>query len=126
MPFKTVWEDNEVYQAFEGIPTQLERKKADNEVLQSPQFDTIKYWIVDDTGITEYNINKSQTIDAAAFNIGASKTNKNIYKLFITKNPKIIKNITIYSNLFEETKSPWVVKTFNNLKDARDFIYNNI
>ena len=78
MSYKTIWENNGVYQRYSGLLANKDRVLPRNEVMGDERFDKIKYWIVGSLLIEEYLLDRNDAVEAAAFAVGASSYKKNL------------------------------------------------
>jgi len=121
MPFDTNWEKQGVYHQFSGQLTNRDRKHAMHEVMGDERFDTMKYWIIDTLAIKECMLEKSDVVDAAAFNIGAAYHNNNILMAFAATNTDHQDNILHFMKILKSGCN-WKVRLFDDIESARQWI----
>lgn len=123
MPHKTVWEEKGIYWRFSGPVSSTEVEQANNEMYGNPRFDDIRYFIWDMADATAPEITVDVAEDAAATDRGASLTNAQIKGALISSNNYIDKLIQHYIKTSESMGTPWKLKLFNNLEDARSWVF---
>lgn len=122
MPYTTNWEKNGIYWQLSGVVTSEEIFNFTNSFYQDPKSDTIKYQIVDCLNIIKFELSDNTMKEVAALDYAASLSIHNI-KVALLINDSDSKTINqTYINYLHTFNSDWVVKIFDNLNDARQWV----
>ena len=120
MPYSTEWKEKEFQATFTGIVTSQEILKMVFGFYGDERFDRIKYNLVDFTGADSLKTNEKEIKEIAYLDMAAARSNPNI-KVAIAAGHDFIKEMSqLYAEYSDE--SPWQVKIFNTLEEARQWL----
>lgn len=122
MAYTTLWEKNSVTWKFFGNVKADELMRSNMEIYGDPRFDDLHYQIVDLRDIyslQEVSPERSLAVvqEVASCDAAAARSNPNIKVAIIADGETLEALASLYS--FELSESPWQVKIFPTMADAR-------
>ena len=122
MSHRIEWEKDGAYWQLSGAVTSGELIEIVNELIGSPKFDSLKYFILDATNIIEPIITEDD-LDATAAIVKSTNSYKPKMKgAYVTKDKQTVELIGYYINKSLKLGSTWDRKIFNNVEDARSWV----
>ena len=122
MAYNTFWEEKGIRWELSGIVTSQELFDFTNAFYDNPKSDFICYQIVDCLNVKEFVFDQETMAEIAALDYAASLSIHHVKVALVGKKFHVntINNEYIeHSNTFH---SSWIIKNFNNMDDARDWI----
>ncbi len=116
MPHEINWEGRILNLRFHDDVRVDEVWKVISDVQGHPNFDDIKFSIIDFSDTTQLHLPEESIEEFAATTHGAVITNPSAIALFVTKNVDIKKILELFSE-----QSPRKTKFFDNLEEARSW-----
>ncbi len=119
MPYVTSWNQKEVYCKFTGELTGQELIDCNMAMYGNPNFDVVHMQIFDMLEVTQIAFTADDVKKVAAFDRAAAKMNPRM-KCALVSTDQIAQSLSkIYQN--EIRSSPWEGKSFQTLKEAREW-----
>jgi len=115
MPYKFTREPSGLYRRFWGEVFEKEFLESINQVQGRPDFDEIRYSIIDLCDVDSIKITEWAFEWAGAMSIGAAQANPNISVALVTPSQVIPK-------LASHFVSPYQLRIFSNIEDARRWV----
>lgn len=117
MGYATEWEDHGVVWRYWGQVDGEELLHSNMEIYGDERFDALKYQIVDLTRITEFNVTRDDMMTIAAYDKAAAMSNPRIRIAVVTHHTAARTLTRLYETT--NTESPWTVRLFEDLNEAR-------
>lgn len=119
MPFKTTWESHGLLTEWEGHSTNAEMVQMQEQVHCHPSFDTVRYSIHDFSKCESFAPSRGDVEFSAAIDGAASRTSKLLKIAIVAANSGVLDMVSRY---IDTGLSPYPVKFFATLQDAREWI----
>jgi hypothetical protein len=114
------WEAHGVHWRYWDSVSGEELIRSNLEIYGDERFDTMKYQLVDLTGVSEFNVTRDEMLKIAAYDRAAALSNPRVRVAVVASN-KAIKTLTQLYNA-ENTSSPWETRLFDSLQEARTWV----
>ncbi|MCU7836603.1 MAG: hypothetical protein KZQ83_15310 [gamma proteobacterium symbiont of Taylorina sp.] len=122
MPHRVKWEKQGAYWDISGVVRIDEIMEIINELIGSPKFDDLNYFILDATNVIELIATKHQ-LDAPAAIVKSTNDYKPKMKVgFVSEDEHIRALIAHYIEKSFKLGSTWERKIFNDIEDARTWV----
>lgn len=122
MPYKTEWEPRGIVWEFFGDVTAEEIDRANAEFYSNPRSDDAKFQIIDARRVDSVEWNEIEISTAAAYDVGADRTIKNIKVAYVAVDVEIVSKLEKYIDIARRLSSSWQFKGFEDISAAREWI----
>jgi len=126
MPYQTYWEKRGILWEFHGAVTADDIAQANVEFYTDSRSDFAQYQIVDTTRVTDLEWSDADIRSMAAHDIGATYALKQMKVVWVAIDPMIDEKLEAYAQLSRRLNSSWEFKGFRSLKEARDWLTDNL
>lgn len=120
MTFNINWDKNGVYVKFRGNVTAQDLIDANNYVISSANFETIKYQIFDFLHIDEFTITSYDMSIIGVMDKAQSDFKKEMKVAVLTQDDYVIQITSEYEQLMTGTE--WKTKIFPTIEEARKWV----
>jgi hypothetical protein len=122
MPYEIIWEENGVVQHFFGDVSFQDIKTSDEAIYGDERFDSIKYLIIDNEGVTEPRFDQEGATELAYTNNVAHLYKPVLKVAFICTKQCVENQVKFYIKTMLEIGSTWKFKMFDSMAAARAWI----
>ena len=120
MAYQLTWEEKGAIADFKGTVNDIELNEIVSQFYKNEQFDLIRYLLINFLEVETFNVSTETLREIGAMDYAAAISNPRVRVAMVSDNDAILDILPSYEKGSQE--SPWPIRYFRSIKDAREWI----